>query len=273
MLAAIAALLLVSQAPAADPQPQPGPTQATAATARTLHVEGLPADDPLRITATATDARLTLRVTLQEGWHLYGRDTGKGQPVELRVTAGSAFAAAGTPELPMDDAGEISGDAVLQLPLRRTGPGDGLVVSFTFMACDALECLPPREVTLRAGSATPAAPATTEATISPRQDGSNGDECKLLLVTVDDAARRDRIAAFLRQRRFAVTATTYGDVTTEQCDRHDVVLADSPYFEQARKAYRAAQAFPETTAPIVAVGYLGTTLLEAQRIAMACGYI
>ena len=52
-----------------------------------------------------------------------------------------------------------------------------------------------------------------------------------------------------------------------------VVLADSPTFNQVRGKKVDVRKFPATQAPVVAVGFLGTQLLEANRIAMACGYI
>ena len=51
------------------------------------------------------------------------------------------------------------------------------------------------------------------------------------------------------------------------------MLADSPYFKQAAAARKDAMRFPETAAPLVAVGHLGSVVLEAQKVTMACGYI
>jgi hypothetical protein len=221
-----------------------------------LAVQDLPASAPLTVAATATPAELTVVVSLQTGWHLYGRDTGGGQPVALNVQPGSAFAAAGPLQAPMDQKGEITGTAPIKLPLRRTGTGRKLEVAFRFMACDALMCLPPMQVVL-AGEVADAAGA------APR----------VLLVVIEEGERSARTAAFLQQRGFPCTLATYDKVTAEQCDAHDVVLADSPYFEEARRATKLARAFPRTSAPIVAVGFLGTELLEAHKVAMACGYI
>ena len=66
---------------------------------------------------------------------------------------------------------------------------------------------------------------------------------------------------------------TYAEVTAAQCDAHDVVLADPPYFEQCGSATKAASVFPRTASPVVAVGLLGARLLEAHEIAMAYDYI
>jgi hypothetical protein len=96
---------------------------------------------------------------------------------------------------------------------------------------------------------------------------------RVLLVGVDDGERTQRIAAFLRERGFVVGVTTWATATTAECDAHDVVLADSLTFNQQRGKKVDVTKFPPTRSPIVAVGFLGTRLLEANRIAMACGYI
>ena len=92
-------------------------------------------------------------------------------------------------------------------------------------------------------------------------------------VLTDVRSRRDVVVAFLRERGCAVAVTTWATATAEQCDAHDVVLADSPTFNQVRGKKVDVRKFPATKAPVVAVGFLGTQLLEANRIAMACGYI
>ncbi|MHC4940936.1 MAG: hypothetical protein ACYTHK_18500 [Planctomycetota bacterium] len=66
----------------------------------------------------------------------------------------------------------------------------------------------------------------------------------------------------------------YPEVTTRECDAADVVLADSRLFRKnASGALGRARAFPKTASPIVAVGYLGTELIEGHGIAMTSGYI
>ena len=68
--------------------------------------------------------------------------------------------------------------------------------------------------------------------------------------------------------------TTYAKVDTRACDRHDVVLADSKLFRKNEKgSVNRARGFPATRTPIVAVGFLGTELVEGQKIAMTSGYI
>jgi hypothetical protein len=168
---------------------------------------------------------------------------------------GSAFAAAGPLQVPMDDKGEITGKAELVLPLRHTGTHAGLLARCSFMTCDALQCLPPMAVEM-----------STEPTA--------------LLVVVERGERADRIAAFLAEHGFRTTVTTYDKVKGAECDASDVVIADSPTFNQLegrkgqrRDAIAAVDKFPLTRAPLVAIGFLGTQLLKAQKVSMASGYV
>ncbi len=222
---------------------------------RALTVAGLDANAPLHVAATLNGLSLQVQVALQPGWHLYGRDTGGGQPVQIEIGAGSAFAAAGALQTPMDAHGLITGDATLTLPLRSLPAGTGCQATMRFVVCDALQCLPPMALEL---SLPPLVSANAPT---------------ILLVAVDDSERTTRIAAFLNERGLQTTTTTYAKVQQADCDRHDVVLADSPTFGQTKGARAAAVKFPMTGTPIVAVGFLGTQLLEAQKVAMACGYI
>ena len=221
-----------------------------------LTVKGLPEQAPLTVAAVRDGLVLQVQVKLQPGWHLYGRDTGGGQPVAIELGAG-AFAAAAALQTPMDKEGLITGDAELKLPLRRVADGESLRATMKFMVCDALQCLPPITLTL-------ATPDAGGAALGP---------AKVLLVAIDDGERTQRIAAFLTARGFVPTVTTYAKVTAQDCDASDLVLADSPTFGQCKGQSAKGKAFPETSAPVVAVGFLGTVLLEAQKVAMACGYI
>jgi hypothetical protein len=228
-----------------------------------LRVKGMKSDDPFTLVAKATETQLTLDIHLQAGWHMYGRDVGGGQPVQVKILDASCFRAAGKLAVPMDEKGKITGDATLTLPLRRAKEGRTLRASFSFMVCDALMCLPPREITLQ----TAAMPAAKKP-----------QKLKVLLVTLDDKDRSARIKAFLEARGFGCTVTHFKDVRKDECDRHDLVLTDSPNVDEATfrasmRARKHAIAFPEISSPIIAVGYLGTELLEAHKIAMACGYI
>ncbi|MGB3965378.1 MAG: hypothetical protein WBO45_01510, partial [Planctomycetota bacterium] len=193
---------------------------------------------------------LRLHVVLRPEWHLYGRDVGGGQPVAVTIGQG-AFAAAGALVVPMDERGQVLGTADLELPLRRVAEGDALAATMRFAVCDPLQCLPPIELAI----------------------GSGPGPLRVLLVAVDAGERTQRIAAFLRERGCEVAATTYAAVTGPECDGHDVVLADSPTFGQHKGAAKAARAFPRTASPVVAVGILGTEVLEGHKVAMACGYI
>ena len=223
----------------------------------TLTVKGMPADAPLTVTASHDSSTLRITADLKAGWHLYGRDVGGGQPVAVTITGG-VFAAAGELTTPMDKQGLITGKAVLTLPLRRTSEGDTLAATVAFMVCDALQCLPPIELEVR-----------TVATSAPAPSGP----FRVLLVAVDDGERTQRIAAFLLARGLTPTVTTYALVTSELCDANEVVLADSPTFNQVRGKKINARAFPKTQSPVVAIGFLGTQVLEANKVTMACGYI
>ena len=215
---------------------------------------GLPDGAPLRIAAEATPTRLVVHVAIDAGWHLHGRDTGGGQPVQLECLPESAFAAAGALQLPMDQNGQITGKQDLVLPLRASGKGTDLHARMRLMVCDALQCLPPIEVAL---STAPAAPAQ-----APLQ---------VLLVTAAADERQKRIAGFLKDRGCKPSVTTWADVGAAACDAADVVLADSPLF--GKTAGANVRHFPVTSTPVVAVGFLGTELLKAQKVTMACGYI
>jgi len=220
-----------------------------------LAVSGLDDSAPLTMAATLDGERLKVQVVLQTGWHLYGKDNGNGQPVRIELLPGSAFAAAGPLQMPMDDKGEITGKAELVLPLRHTGAHAGLLARCSFMTCDALQCLPPMAVEI---STAPAA----------------------LLVVVERGERADRIASFLTEHGFRTTVTTYDKVQAAECDASDVVIADSQTFNQLegkkgqrRDAIAAVDKFPLTRAPLVAVGFLGTQLLKAQKVSMSSGYV
>jgi len=228
-----------------------------------LEVKGMKSDDPFTLSAKASGTRLTLAIRLQQGWHMYGRDVGGGQPVQVKILDGSCFKANGKLAVPMDENGQITGDANLTLPLRRTKQGPVLKVSFSFMACDALMCLPPRDITLRT--------AALSAAKEPQK-------LTVLLVTLDDEKRAARIKSFLETRGFGCTVTHFKDVRKEDCDRHDLVLTDSPNADKdasrtSMRARKHAIAFPDTSSPIIAVGFLGTELFEAKKLAMTSGYI
>lgn len=138
------------------------------------------------------------------------------------------------------------------LPLKKKGRGRFVRARFDFMACDPLQCLPPMSVHV----------------------GGDMRPLAVLLVVDREDERSARIATFLKENGIAPKVTTYTDVTTRACDAHDVVLADSRLFRKNDKsAVGRARVFPRTKSPIVAVGFLGTELIEGQKIAMTSGYI
>lgn len=225
---------------------------ATASAQQPLDVAGLPADAPLTLWASASPDALTIDVRLQPGWHLYATDVGGGQPVTVTMERRSGFVARGALVVPEGEEGKLVGAFRLVLPLKKKGRGATIAARFDFIACDPLECLPPISATIT-GELRP---------------------LKVLLVVDREDARSKRIADFLREGGMAPAISTYATVTTRTCDAHDVVLADSKLFRNNEKgSVGRVRGFPVTTSPIVAVGYLGTELIEGQRIAMTSGYI
>ena len=84
---------------------------------------------------------------------------------------------------------------------------------------------------------------------------------------------RRGVASFLGGRGLAVTTSTYDKVSSKLCDAHDVVLAASKLFRQDGAGGRKASSFPRTKTAILAVGFLGTRLIENHGLAMTSGYI
>ena len=225
---------------------------ATAAAQSPLDVAGLPDDAPLTIWASASAEALTLDVRMKDGWHLYAKDVGGGQPVTVKMERRSKFVAGGALVVPEGKEGQLLGSFRLVLPLKKKGRGTAIAARFDFIACDPLMCLPPMSV-LITGELRP---------------------LKVLLVVDREDDRSKRLVDFLKQNGIAPSVTTYTKVTTKVCDAHDVVLADSTLFRKNEKgSVGRARGFPETASPIVAVGFLGTELIEGQRIAMTSGYI
>ena len=220
-----------------------------------LKVAGLAADAPLSIKAVATASRLTIDVTMEPEWHLYARDVGGGQPVAVTLPEQGAFVAAGKLIVPKSADGHLSGSFRLELPIRAQGRHGSLAATFAFMACDPLACLPPMEVSITGDVA-----RDSRVTV-------------LLAVDVDDD-RSARITGFLEENGFKVKVRTYAQAKGPECDAHDVVLFDSKLFRKSAKGSRKlARGFPRTKTPIVAVGFLGTELIEAHGLAMTSGYI
>ena len=218
---------------------------------RPLGVSGLEEDAPLTVSASADATRLLVDLRIEAGWHVYARDVGGGDPVRISVIKGSGFEANGELQMPGGVDGKLTGSVRLVQPLVRQTKGRPLRATLSFTICDPLQCLPPMDVSLRG----PIEPLRI-----------------LLVVGVRDE-HAARIEAFLRKRGFAPSVTTYAEVDLKSCDAHDVVLADSKLFRENRGALKHALEFPKTKSPIVAVGFLGTELIEAQGLAMTSGYI
>jgi hypothetical protein len=216
-----------------------------------LAVRGVPDDAPFAVTARATAARLTVELVLGSGWHAYSRDVGGGQPVGIEVDPDSGFAAAGALRAADDGQGKLVGRVLLTLPLAATRSAERLRATLQLQVCDALQCLEPMTLEI-------------EGPVGP---------LSVLLVAAARDARTERIAGWLRGRGFAVTIDTYAEVSAEACEAHDLVIADSDVFRKHGVGLDLVRRFPRTSAPLLAVGFLGTELVEAHGVAMTSGYI
>jgi hypothetical protein len=222
-----------------------------------LTVRGVPDGAPFRVRATATDRELAVTLDLDAEWHAYSRDIGGGRPVALTIDDGSSFSA--STALTVDDEdgdGKLEGRVRLTLPLQHEGDGYELQASLALQVCDALECLAPMTLAIQ-GEVAP---------------------LRVLLVVAkneepDDRVRTERLRAWLAERGFATEVSTYTTVDLRAADAHDVVIADSDVFPKHGVGRDVMHRFPRTTAPIVAVGFIGTELCEAHGIAMTSGYI
>ncbi|MFT7620001.1 MAG: hypothetical protein ACI97A_003658 [Planctomycetota bacterium] len=230
-------------------------TPQIAASQTKLILKGLDDAAPLALTAAATESRLLIDVVMKPEWHLYAKDIGGGQPVAVIMAKDSGFVSAGELVIPKTGNGQLIKTFCLELPIRRKATGGQLKANFNFMACDPLMCMPPMSVEI---TGTVVGKASIKV---------------LLAVDVEDE-RSKRIKNFLGENGLVATVRTYGAATQAECDAHDVVLFDSKRFRKtARGARQAAIDFPKTKTPMVAVGFLGTELIEAHGLAMTSGYI
>mgnify|MGYP003637375202 FL=1 len=204
----------------------------------------------VRLAATSTPEAVIIDLVIAEGWHAYSRDVGGGMPLAIELAADCDFVVNGELELPAAQDGKVTGKARWQLPVKARGEGKDLRAVLTFQVCDELECLAPAQVELQ--SAPP---------------------INVLLVVDAEDERSARITKLLTERGIQSDVTTYAVVTTALCDSHDVVLADSKLFRQGGQIRDLVLKFPHTLAPIVAVGFWGTELIEAHEVAMTSGYI
>lgn len=216
-----------------------------------LEITGLPDDAPFSVTAWADASRLVIDLHLRSDWHAYSRDVGGGEPLRISFAKDSGIHALGKLRLPKDHEGQLTGHVRIEQWIRVDEGSHQLDATLDFMVCDAMRCLPPIQLCLR-GKITP---------------------LRVLLVTSGKDAFTERIHAFLVKRGFEASVSTYDTVDVDTCDRHDLVLAASKLFREDGKGGRKASSFPRTQRPIVAVGFLGTRLIENHGLAMASGYI
>lgn len=216
-----------------------------------LEVSGIPNDAPFAVAARATASELVVDLTFLPEWHAYARDVGGGQPVRLSLDEDSGFRAAGKFVAPDRGDGLLVGNVALSLPIAANGESNRLRATLELQVCDALECLEPMTV---------------------RIDGEVAST-SLLLVVAERGPRSERITTFLTERGFDVAVDTYTDVTAEACEARDVVIADSGLFREHGVGLDVVRGFPRSSTPLIAVGFLGTVLVEAHGLAMTSGYI
>ncbi|MEM9379591.1 MAG: hypothetical protein AAGB93_06530 [Planctomycetota bacterium] len=214
-------------------------------------IDGLSDEAPFTMTATLDRARLIVDLVLEDDWHAYSRDVGGGAPVQISMADHEHPSVLGALHVPQPEDGELSGRVRLEQWLELDEGQTDVDVFLSLTVCDALQCLPPFRIRLQ-GEVSPV---------------------RVLLVADQRDERADRVTTFLEERGFSVRVTTYGAVSREDCDAHDVVLADSKGFEQIRDLRAVARSFPKSETPLVAVGILGTELVEAHGLAMTSGYI
>lgn len=209
-----------------------------------------PEMEQVSLSAVATKDAVIVDLAIVEGWHAYARDVGGGMPLAIELAADCDFVVSGKLKIPAAHDGKVTGKARWQLPIKARGAGKNLRAVVTFQVCDELECLAPAEVELQ-----------------------SGPPMSVLLVVDAIDERSQRIREMLTEHGITSSQTTYEEVKGALCDSHDVVLADSKLFRQGKKIRDLVLNFPQTTSPIVAVGFYGTELVEAHKVAMTSGYI
>ena len=216
-----------------------------------LVIKGLDEAAPVKLEAQRAEDALILSISVKKDWHLYARDVGGGQPVTISLDKSCADLAAGPLEIPASADGKLRGDFNLRLPLKAADKAKPLAATFDFMACDPLMCLPPMSVSIT--------------------EEPNG--LRVLYVAGKFEDREEGIAKFLTDRGFKVTKAPYAGLTANECEKHDVVLADSMVFRKFKAKRADVMAFPKSSTPLVAVGFWGTELIEKHGLAMTAGYI
>ena len=209
---------------------------------------------PVDVSACATQGMLFIRVDLKDQWHLYAPGSTAGVPITVKALENSDYELSGEITVPQNDRGEISGTAVVRVPIRRKRSGNRLSVEFGYQACDARTCLLPARCSLLG-------------------EPSRGPVDVLLMVRAQ-GDRADRIAGMFRSEGFRCTVRTFESRPDRGfCDRFDVVIGDCEGYQQSKSIVSFARDFPKTQTPIIAVGFLGSELVEAHQIAMTSGYI
>ena len=218
-----------------------------------LVVSGVPHDAPIAIKASSTATDLIVDIVLEPEWHVYSRDVGGGQPVSLTTDSSSSIVATGEMQLPNSDSGKLTETVRVRLPIGRGRNGNPARSDATLriQVCDALMCQPPMDVKIT---------------------GEVPSLRVLLVVGVQDE-RTTRIEEWLNSYGFEVSTETYANVEADDCESHDVVLADSNVFRKTTATRADIHKFPKTKTPLVAVGFNGTELIESHKIAMTSGYI
>ncbi|HMQ22704.1 MAG TPA: hypothetical protein PKE00_09460 [Planctomycetota bacterium] len=217
--------------------------------AQDVEISGIPDGAPFGVRARIDRARLVIDLSFKAGWHCYARDVGGGDPVRLRMRKATHATWLGDLVLPETKDGKLAQNVRLVQQLRLPSDAVDFDAVLDLMVCDALQCLEPIELRLH----------------------GRVEPLRVLCVVdvIDEHA--ERIRGFLDERGFKATLATYRETTAADCEPHDVLLCDSKLFRAAK--LDGVRAFPKTNKPMVAVGFLGTELLEAQGIALTAGYI
>lgn len=205
--------------------------------------------------AAATIDQIFITVTIESEWHIYAPGSKAGVPLTVKMNEGSDFSLAGDIHVEQNEKGEVGGVATIRIPIERSGEGNKLDFDFDYQACDALECEEPVRLNFVG-------------------DVSNQGPRKVLLVVDANDERAQRISKLISDAGIDCETHLYKDeLSREFCDSFDVVITDCPGFRNSRDGLAAVEKFPRTDTPIIAVGFLGTRLIENHKLALTSGYI
>lgn len=212
-------------------------------------------DGPVEAKAMATGDQVFITVTIEPEWHIYAPGSKAGVPFTVKMNDGSNFQLAGDIHVDQNEKGEVGGVATIRIPITSTGDGSKLDLLFDYQACDALECEEPVRLQF-----------TGEVfDTSPR---------RVLLVVDANDERTQRISELITGAGMECETHLYKDeLSREVCDSFDVVVTDCPGFRNSKDGFAGVSKFPLTDTPIVAVGFLGTNLIENHKLALTSGYI